>query len=160
MAFATEPPYCVAYAADYTDKDPSKMTPCETSNHSYAMVSDNMMVRRLLSVVNWDPTERKHTKGGHLLIPRGAQFGPKLFPKIVVPRNHAGPLFDLATRQDAPLRTVGSFRPMDGIFPSFPGDLELFTAGEVNQLKELGFWVLYTRLNAQLFPTSSTIWSG
>ena len=27
MAFATEPPYCVAYAADYENKDPSKMTP-------------------------------------------------------------------------------------------------------------------------------------
>ena len=27
---------------------------------------------------------------------------------------------------------------MDTIFPSFPGDLELFTAKEVAQLKELG----------------------
>ena len=30
MAFATDPPYCVAYAADYKNTDdPSKMTPCE-----------------------------------------------------------------------------------------------------------------------------------
>ena len=63
MAFATEPPYCVAYAADYQNKEPSKMTLRETLNHTYAMVTDNMMVRRLLSVPNWDPTERKHTKG-------------------------------------------------------------------------------------------------
>ena len=97
MAFTTEPPYCVAYAADYQDKDPSKMMPCKTLNHTYAMVTDNMMVRRLLSVPNWDPTERKCTKGGRLLIPRGVQFGPKLFPEIVIPRNLAGPLFDSTT---------------------------------------------------------------
>ena len=27
MAFATDPPYCVAYAVDYKNNDPSKMTP-------------------------------------------------------------------------------------------------------------------------------------
>ena len=138
MGFTTEPPYCVAYAADYQDKDPSKMTPHATLNHTYAMVSDNMMVRRLLSVLNWDPSERKRIKGGHLLIPRGVQFGPKLFPEIVIPHNHAGLLVDSATEHDAPFRTVGSFRAMDTIFPSFPGDLELFTAEEVAKLKELG----------------------
>ena len=94
MAFTTEPPYCVAYAVDYENKDPSKMTPRETLNHAYAMVTDNMMVRRLLSVPNWDPTERKLIKGGRLLIPRGVQFGPKLFPEIAIPCNHAGPLID------------------------------------------------------------------
>ena len=76
--------------SDYQNKDPSKMMPHETLNHTYAMVTDNMMVRRLLSMPNLDPTERKHTKGGCLLIPRGVQFGPKLFPEIVIPRNHAG----------------------------------------------------------------------
>ena len=30
------------------------------------------------------------------------------------------------------------FRAIDTIFPSFPGDLELFTAEEVAKLKELG----------------------
>ena len=30
MAFTTVPPYCVAYAADYQNKDPSKMTPRES----------------------------------------------------------------------------------------------------------------------------------
>ena len=109
MGFTTEPPYCVAYAAEYWDKDPSKMTPCEPLNHSYAMVSDKMMVRRLLSVPNWDPSERKCTKGGRLLILRGVQFGSKLFPELVIPRNHAGLLVDSATGHDAPLRTIGSF---------------------------------------------------
>ena len=138
MAFATEPPYCVAYAAEYRDKDPSKMSSREPENHWYVMVSEKMIVRRLLSIPNWEPSEKKRIKGGRLLILRGVQYGPKLFPELVVPRNHAGPLIDSATGQDAPLRTVGSFRAVDPIFPSFPGDLALFTAEEVTQLKELG----------------------
>ena len=138
MAFATEPPYCVAYAAEYRDKDPSRMTPRDSENHWYVTVSEKMVVRRLLSVPNWEPPERKRIKGGRLLIPRGVQYGPKLFPELVVPRNHAGPPIDPATGQDAPLRTVGSFRGVDPIFPGFPGDLALFTAEEVTQLKELG----------------------
>ena len=139
MAFATDPPYCVAYAADYKHtSDPSKMTPCEPLNHSYAMVTNNMVVRRLLSLPNWDPSDRKQTKGGCLLIPRGVQFGPELFPEIVIPRNHAGPLIDSITWQEVALWTIGPFRAVDTIFPSFPGDLELFTAEEVAKLKELG----------------------
>ena len=139
MAFTTEPSYCVAYAVEYQDKDPSKMTPRKPSNHSYAMVSDKMIVRWLLSVPNWDPSERKRTKGGCLLIPWGVQYSPKQFPELVVPRNHAGPLVDSAMGgHDAPFRTAGSFRAVDPIFPGFPGDLALFTAEEVAQLKELG----------------------
>ena len=76
MAFATDPPYCVVYAMDYKNNDPSKMTPHEPLNHMYTMVTSNMVVRRLLSLLNWEPVERKLTKGGHLLIPRGVQFGP------------------------------------------------------------------------------------
>ena len=138
MAFAMELPYCVAYMAEYWDKNPSRMTPRNPENHWYVAVSEKMIVRRLLSVPNWDPLERKHIKGGCLLIPRGVQFSPRLFPELVVLRNHAGPPIDPATGHDAPLRNVGSFRDVDPIFPGFPGDLALFTAEEVTQLKELG----------------------
>ena len=138
MAFTMEPPYCVAYVAEYQHKDPSKMMSRDPENHWYVMVSDKMVVRRLLSVPNWEPSERKCIKGGCLLIPRGVQYGPKLFPEVVVPHNHAGSPIDPATGQDAPLRTIGSFQDVDPIFPSFPGDLALFTAEEVTQLKELG----------------------
>ena len=138
MAFTTEPPYCMAYAAKYRDKDPSRMTPRDSDNHWYVTVSEKMVVRQLLSVPNWEPPERKRIKGGRLLIPRGVQYGPKLFPEVVVPCNHAGPPIDPAMGQDAPLQTVGSFICVDPIFPGFPGDLALFTAEEITQLKELG----------------------
>ena len=95
MAFATDPPYCVTYAADYKNTDdPSKMTPSEPLNYTYTMVTSNMVVRRLLSLPNWEPAERKLTAGGHLLILRVVQFGPGLFPEIVIPHNHTGPLVD------------------------------------------------------------------
>ena len=139
MAFATDPPYCVAYAADYKNTDdPSKMTPCEPLNHTFTMPARNMVVRRLLSVPNWEPTERKLTMGGCLLIPRGLHFGPKLFPDLVILRNHLGPLIDSITWQEMPFQMVGPFQATDLIFPSLPGDLELFTAKEVAKLKELG----------------------
>ena len=51
MAFATDPPYCVAYSTDYKTNDPSQMTPHHTQNHTYAMVTTNMIVRRLLSLL-------------------------------------------------------------------------------------------------------------
>ena len=138
MAFATDPPYCIAYAADYNNtNDPSKMTPCEPLNHAYAMVTSNMVVRRLLSVPNWEPPERKLTVGGCLLILRGVHFDPELFPDLVILCNHAGPLVDSAMQQEVPFQTIGPFWATDLIFPSLPGDLELFMAEEVAKLKEL-----------------------
>ena len=139
MAFATDPPYCVVYAVEYKHtNDPSKMTFREPSNHGFAMTASNMVVRQLLSVVNWNPAERKLTTGGCLLIPRGVQFGPRLFPDLVMLRNHAAPLIDSSMHQEVPFQTVGPFRATDPVFPGLPGDLELFTVEEVAKLKELG----------------------
>ena len=110
MAFATDPPYCVVYAMEYKNtNDPSKMTPREPLNHRFAMTASNLVVRRLLSVPNWEPVERKLTTGGYLLIPRGVHFGPKLFPDLLILRNHAGPLIDSITWQKIPLWMVGPF---------------------------------------------------
>ena len=66
------------------------------------------------------------------------QFGPRLFPDLVMPLNHAAPLIDSFTWQEVPFQTVGPFRATNPIFTSLPGDLELFTAEEVAKLKELG----------------------
>ena len=139
MAFATDPPYCVAYAMDYKNtSDPSKMTPCEPLKHMYAMVTSNMVVRRLLSLPKWEPADRKQTKDGRLLILRGVHFGAGLFPEIVIPYNHVGPLVNTIMWQEVLFRTIGPYQAIDSIFPSFPGDLKLFTAKEVAKLKELG----------------------
>ena len=79
MAFATDPPYCVAYAMDYKNtNDPFQNDTHKPLNHAYAIVTSNMVVRRLLSVPNWEPVERKLTAGGCLLILRGMQFDPRV----------------------------------------------------------------------------------
>ena len=114
------------------------MTPHEPLNHAFTMTARNMVVRRLLSVPNWEPVERKLTMGGCLLILRGVHFGPELFPILVILFNHVGPLVDSITWQEMPFQMVGPFEATDPIFPGLPGDLELFTAEEVAKLKELG----------------------
>ena len=76
MAFATDPPYCIVYAAEYKHPDdPSRMTFCKPSNHGFVMTASNMVVQRFLSMVNWNPADRKLMTGRCLLILRGMQFG-------------------------------------------------------------------------------------
>ena len=65
-------------------------------------------------------------------------FGPKLFPVLVIPHNHAGPFVDSIRWQEMPFQMVEPFRATDLIFPGLPRDLELFTADQVAKLKELG----------------------
>ena len=110
MALTTDPPYCIAYAAEYkfTD-DPSRMTFCEPSNHGFMMTASNMVVWRLLSVVNWNPADRKLMTGERLLIPRGMQFGFGLFAELVMPHNHAAPLINSLMCQEVPFWVVGPF---------------------------------------------------
>ena len=85
------------------------MTFRDPLNHGFAMVASNLAMRRLLSVPNWDPVERKLTTGGHLLILRGMHFGPKLFPDLVMARNHVAPLIDSIMQQEVPFQMVGPF---------------------------------------------------
>ena len=85
------------------------MTFSEPSSHSFAIIASSMVVRRLLSVANWDPAERTLTTEGCLLIPRGVQFGPGLFLDLVMPHIHAAPLIDSITWHEVPFWMVGHF---------------------------------------------------
>ena len=120
MAFATDPPYCVAYSTDYKTNDPSQMTPHHTQNHMYAMVTTNMIVRRLLSSPHWEPMYSRQTKGGCLLIPRGMQFGPTLFPEIVIPRNHVGSTCRFSHAAGGPVLNCWALSSHRYYFPWFP----------------------------------------
>ena len=74
----------------------------------------------------------------HLIIPRGVQFGKELFPKIVIPRNHAAPYHDPITGKEAPFISVRTFSSTDTIFPGIAGDLQLYTTEEVVCLRSTG----------------------
>ena len=101
------------------------------------MVND-MVIHWLLM---WDCLECEYERmscGGHLIIPRGMQFGQKLFPEIVIPRNHAAPYPDPTTGLEAPFMTVGPFSSTDPLFPGVARDWQLYTTQEVMYLKSAG----------------------
>ena len=112
---------CYMYAAEYkhTD-DPSKMTFHEPFNHDFVMTASNLVVWCLLAVVNWNLVERKLATGGRLLILRGVQFGPRLFPDLVMLHNHAAPLIDLFTSPGGSIPDGGAFLSHGSNFPWSP----------------------------------------
>ena len=75
---------------------------------------------------------------GCLLIPRGVQFLPNLFPQILIPHNHAAPYRNPQMGEDAPFVTIGPFAGMDTLFHGTAGDLDLYMAEEVVTLKNTG----------------------
>ena len=141
MAFATDPPFCTAYSLDFVLKeDPAQMMFRNLQNHPVSITADGLLVRQLLV---WDCTEHEYamdTHNGCLLIPRGLQFPQDLFPRIVVPRNHASPYCDPKTGKEAPFTTVGPFAKRDTLFRDITGYLELYTAEEVITLRNVGMF--------------------
>ena len=149
MAFATDPPFCMAYPLSFVHKDdPTQMTFRSQQNHPVSFTADGLLVHQLLM---WDCPQHEYAMDwchGCLLIPRGVHFLPDLFPQIVVPHNHTTPYHDPKTGEDAPFVTVGPFVSTDTLFHGTAGDLELYTAEEVIALR-----------NAGIFKSSNTIQS-
>ena len=143
MAFTTDPPYCVAYAAEYkhTNDNPSKMTFCEPSNHGFTMTASNMVVcRGYWSVANWDPVEKKLTTGGCLLIPRGMQFGAWVcFQDLVMPCVTMWSLDRFIHVAGGTISDGGTFPNHGSNLPRSSGGFGTFYCGqEVAKLKKLG----------------------
>ena len=86
---------------------------------------------------------------GCLLISRGVQFPPDLFPQIVMLHNHVTPYHDPKMGEDAPFITIGPFTSRDTLFPSTARDLDLYTTEEIITLKNMG-----------IFKSTSTIKSS
>ena len=149
MAFATDPPFCMAYPLSFIHKDePAQMTFRSQQNHPISFTADGLLVHQLLTQ---DCPQHKYMMDrchGCLLIPRGVHFLPDFFPQIIVPHNHATPYHDPKTGEDAPFATVGPFASMDTLFHGTASDLELYTAEEVVALR-----------NARIFKSSNTSWS-
>ena len=90
MAFATDPPFCVAYPLEFIlKKDPAQMTFRNQQNHPVSCTADGLLVHQLLVRDCPECEYALATCNGCLLIPRGMQFPKDLFPEIVIPRNHA-----------------------------------------------------------------------
>ena len=136
MAFATDPPFCMAYSLDFIiEDDPTKMTFRNQQNHPVLFTSDGLIVHQLLA---WDCMEHEYamtTHNGCLLNPRGVQFCKDLFPEIVVLHNHATPYHDPITGKEAPFITIGPFSRRDMLSWGIARDLELYTTEEVITLR-------------------------
>ena len=102
MAFATDPPFCMAYSLSFVHQDdPAQMTFRSQQNHPISFTADGLLVRQLLMQdcpLHKYAMDRHH---GCLLIPRGVHFLLDLFPQILIPHNHKAPYHDPQTGEDA-----------------------------------------------------------
>ena len=139
LAYAMDPPFCMAYALDFINKnDPSTMTFRNQENHPVSLTGDSLIIHQLLAQDCPECEYERTTHNGCLLIPRGMQFIKELFPQIVVPWNHATPYCDAKTGKEAPFITMGPFSSKDMLFLGVTRDLELYTTEEVMSLRSAG----------------------
>ena len=98
------------------------------------------MCHALLHLADKDPDCWRIYEGSHLIVPHGTQHRT-LFPEIVMPPNHQGPLIDPNTGEPYHMAAAGDFCLMDMLFPGSPGDSLLFKEDDLNRLKRKGFHV-------------------
>ena len=142
MAYTTDPPLCMAYPLEFVKKDNLGMTFWNPDNHPVAFIANVMVIHQLLMQDCPEHEYMRMIHGGCLIIPWGMQFGHKLFPEIVILRNHAAPYPDPTTGQKAPFMTVGPFSTTDPLFPGVARDWKLYTTQEVMCLKGTGVLTL------------------
>ena len=59
-------------------------------------------------------------------------------PEIEVPHGHSAPYYNPQTGVEAPFFSMGPFASTDTLFPSTPGDLDLYTDMEISGLEKVG----------------------
>ena len=111
MSIPTDPPYYLVYLMTYVKgTEPDHF---DTRNSPVGMHLHCCVCRATLQFSNTNPQQRTKYGGSHLIILRGVQYDDHLFPAIVEPRNHCGPLIDPVTEETCPMEVVGDFRAMD-----------------------------------------------
>ena len=125
MSIPTDLPYClVLYPTSYVrDVDSDHF---DTRNNPAGMHLHHCICHATLQFNNDEPKEHTNYAGSHLILPRGAQYNDQLFPAILEPQNHCGPLIDSVTREPYPMEMVGDFWAADPIFKGCYGDLLLY----------------------------------
>ena len=129
MSVPTDPPYCLVYPTTYVkgaepDHFDTRNTPVGTCLH-------HCVFRATLQFSNTDPQQRTKYRGSRLIVPHGVQYDDHLFPAILEPQNHRGPLIDPVTGETCPMEVVGDFRAMDPIFKGSYGDSFLYSEDDL-----------------------------
>ena len=106
MSIPKDPPYCLIYPTSYV-RDAT------------------------LQHMNDDPSEHREYARSHLILPHGAQYKERLFPKILEPWNHWVPLTNSITKEPFPMELVGDFRSTDPIFKGCYGNSFLYSDADL-----------------------------
>ena len=110
LAYATDPPFCMAYALDFVIKnDPVLMAFRNQENHPVSFTGDGLIICQLLAQDCMEHKYKRTTRNGCLLIPKGVQSTKELFTDIVALQNHAAP-HSLQNRKGGSFCNHGSFQ--------------------------------------------------
>ena len=133
MSVPTDPPYCLVYPTTYVKgTEPDHF---DIQNSPAGMRLHRCVCRATLQFSNTDPQQRTKYRGSRLIVPCRVQYNDHLFPAIVEPQNHHGPLIDPVTGETCPMEVVGNFRAMDPIFKGSYGDSFLYSEDDLVQLR-------------------------
>ena len=129
----TDPPYCLVYPMSYVkDVEPDHF---DTHNNPAGTCLHHCICHATLQHMNDDPHHHREYGGSHLILPHGAQYKERLFPKILEPWNHQAPLTDPITKEPFPMELAGNFRSTDPIFKGCYGDSFLYSDVDLHQLR-------------------------
>ena len=134
MSIPTNPPYCLVYPTSYIKGiEPDHF---DTWNSPAGTCLHHCMCRATLHFSNEDPKQCTKYGGSHLIVPCGVQYNDHLYPSILEPQNHHGPLIDSITGEPCPMEVVGDFKATDPIFKGSYGDSLLYSKDDLAQLRQ------------------------
>ena len=165
MSIPTDPPYYLIYPKSYMSD--VELDHFDTHNNPAGTYLCCCICHATLQYMNDDPNQHTEYSRIHLILPHGAQYKERLFPKILEPWNHWEQLMDSTTKKPFSMELVGDFRSMDLIFKGCYGDSFLYTGTEFGQLRWHGIHLPHIEVRSQhhrLPPTckpgSSRLQSG
>ena len=136
MSIPTDPPYCLVYPTRCVrDAD---LDHFDTHNNPAGMHLHHCVCHTTLQYNNDKPKEHTNYAGSCLILPHGAQYNDQLFPTILEPLNHRGPLIDSTMREPYLMEMVGDFQVADLIFKGCYRDSLLYSNADLHQLRWWG----------------------
>ena len=136
MSVPMDPSYCLVYPMCYV-RD-VELDHFNTHNNPSGTCLCCCICCTTLQYMNDNPNQCRGYSRSQLILPCGAQYKEQLFPEILKPWNHWGPLTNSTNKEPFPMELVGDFRSMDPIFKGCYGDSLLYTDMELGQLRQHG----------------------
>ena len=133
MSIPMDPPYCLVYPTSYVKG--VELDHFDIRNNLVGMHLHRCVCHTTLQFSNDDPKEHTNYTRSHLILPCSAQYNNQLYPAILEPQNHHGPLIDPAMGEPYLMEMVGDFKAMDPIFKGCYGDSLLYSDADLCQLK-------------------------